>query len=927
MMKKMILWLQVFVSGLLFSANIAIIMPDNASVQEKHATKELIEHLQMAGHRVETGQPDTATDEWLLLHVGKSKLAAQMNVNLAGFSAEEWLIQAYDAKNCLIAGGEPRGTVYAALEFLERFAGVIWMDEWSTHVPVRQPLKWDPALKLRGQPAIEWRCIHAYFKAPHHGRVKFMARNRQNFFHEENNLPGIADFGITRLIGLPRSCHTFYNYSKDWSEVDEDCFSLSASGQRLRATSSSGPGQVCLTNPRTRKLFTEKLRFFIAKDRANVAAGSWPVLYDISANDNNSKCECSACTAAAEKYQSYGGVVLEFINAIAREIADEYPEVKLQTFAYMFAQWAPQGIKAEPNVIVRLAQLGTEWGIGNRDSLRSLTHPNNLESLTQLKAWSKLSTVSMWDYWVMFCRKGNPPSVNLLAIAENLRIYAEHGVWFVFAQCEAPLATSFFPLRLWLGFRMMNLPQLDAVSEIKRYMAAYYGDAAGFLYDYLQLLQKANDSVAEPLEDLPVLLRYDLSKDFFQRSDELLTAAEAAVAGNGKLLWRISCERVILDKAWLDINKSRGWLTSGEKLKLMDRYQKNHQAVAEVYLPVADALAANTRLQIYLRGLQLEISPLPYFAGMDVLGDYCWPDFNQLSSSELVDAADAFGGRALTLGNSVSHDWDLQFGYYDVEGKKFKINVNIPKECLPQDEKFHLYPLGKTELTSKSFFWAHRSWHIQREMHELYDTSGLNNAVEIFASLKVQGSAYVKGSERENAVMLDRLLVIRVPASGSAGSGVPLPASVARNRLAYDFSWHSFIPHSLYDKKVASLERDKDSIGGCAIKIHLPEAWDGLLHWGVQDIKGSLDIRRQETLTAVDSAYKLYSLGVLEITPAAQLWVQDSSIWRLSLASCFHSGGDNRYEVLVSLKMAAPETQTDRPVLMLDRILLLKPEP
>jgi hypothetical protein len=44
-----------------------------------------------------------------------------------------------------------------------------------------------------------------------------------------------------------------------------------------------------------------------------------------------------------------------------------------------------------------------------------------------------------------------------------------------------------------------------------------------------------------------------------------------------------------------------------------------------------------------------------------------------------VDAADAFGGRALTLGNSVSHDWVLQFGYYDVEGKTFKINVNIPQ--------------------------------------------------------------------------------------------------------------------------------------------------------------------------------------------------------------------------------------------------------
>ncbi len=755
-----------------------------------------------------------------------------------------------------------------------------------------------------------------------------MARNRQNFFHDEGNPPGIADFGIGKFLGRPRACHTFYNYSKDWTEADEDCFSLSSEGKRLRATSASGPGQVCFSNPRTRQLFIEKLRSYIVQDRIDFPDGNWPVLYDISANDNNAKCECSTCLAAKEKYQTYGGVVLEFINAIAKGIAGEYPDVKVQTFAYMFAQAPPTGIKAAPNVVIRLAQLGTEWGIGRRDSLRPLTHPNNLESLAQMRSWGEIATLSMWDYWIMYCGKGAAPSVNLFAIAENMRIYAEQGVWFVFAECEAPLQSSFHALRLWLGFRMMNLPQLDATAEIKRFMDAYYGQAANPIYEYMLLLQKANDAVAEPLGDLPIARRYDLSKDFFERGDELLSAAEAALADQAQQLWRVNRERLIFDKALLDLNRSHGWLTSEQQQQTIERYRKNHQDVADVFLSGSNVAAAQERVRNYLLGLQLAIPPLPHFAGMDVLADYCWPDFSIQHKSVLVDDSDAAGGKAQALKSNLSHNSALQFGYYDVDGKKFKLNVEISKELLPQDEKFHLYPVGKTDLTTKSYFWAHSSWNIQRELHELYDSSGLNNTVEIFASIKLQGPSYVAGTKSEDALLLDRLLVVQSPKYGSVGSGLALPPEIDKKRLAYDFAWHSFIKNSQKGTLEGKLLRVDDSTSTCALQITLPAAArKSVLQCGIYDKAAGLNVRKELTIEQGDPAYKLYSLGEVQIASDSKLWVNELSYWNLRLASCYHPETANRYEVLLSLKMMASKTENDPALFFLDRVILLYPKP
>lgn len=72
----------------------------------------------------------------------------------------------------------------------------------------------------------------------------------------------------------------------------------------------------------------------------------------------------------AEKYGE-SGLVIDFVNSIARSVKNEYPDIFITTLAYGPAVNAPKNIRAESNVVVRLALLGNELRINktSRDTL------------------------------------------------------------------------------------------------------------------------------------------------------------------------------------------------------------------------------------------------------------------------------------------------------------------------------------------------------------------------------------------------------------------------------------------------------------------------------------------------------------------------------------------------------------------------------
>ena len=79
------------------------------------------------------------------------------------------------------------------------------------------------------------------------------------------NEGGSWERGAHPMVGSPRSCHTYFNYTEKWGKDKDEWFSLKGN-RRLRATTASGPGQICYTNPEVVKSFISQLKNYIEND-------------------------------------------------------------------------------------------------------------------------------------------------------------------------------------------------------------------------------------------------------------------------------------------------------------------------------------------------------------------------------------------------------------------------------------------------------------------------------------------------------------------------------------------------------------------------------------------------------------------------------------------------------------------------------------
>ena len=487
--------LATIMASTLCALGLEIVLPEAPTTFEQTAAEELALHLKQAyGTEIATVSEKSASGVFSI-YVGNTALAAKNGIDGKAMGNEEWLLKTLEAKRIIAAGGSPRGVIYSAYELLERLYGVMWLDENYTVVPKSTLASW-PTLDLKDKPDFRVRDIHTYYSDKKVGRWLCESRNRNNYFHDEERLEpfkAMQKYGVFTIFGQPpKACHTYYFYTKDLPPELEGCLSLNAQGKRVRSTSGSGPGQICLSNPKTIDWFEKKLREFIAWDRKETP-DTPPVIYDISANDNASECQCPGCRALVKKHGSYGGAVLEFTNSLAERIEKDFPEIKIEMFAYETATKAPtSGIKARPNVLVRLAQLGAEFGAGHRDSLRTLSHKNNERALREIHEWAAIATISIWDYWITYSATG--PGLCFDVIPENLRLYHDLGIDTLFVEHERPFDNSFYALRIWLGRRFMNDTSLDIMEQTDRFLAAYYGvQAAPFMKEMLLYMRSARN--------------------------------------------------------------------------------------------------------------------------------------------------------------------------------------------------------------------------------------------------------------------------------------------------------------------------------------------------------------------------------------------------------------------------------------------------
>ncbi|MBN1346915.1 MAG: DUF4838 domain-containing protein [Phycisphaerae bacterium] len=506
------------------SAYVIAVGPD-AIESEKTAASELqgfIEKVTGAKLPIRT-ESDVAGDAPRIL-VGASAEAKRLCPGVDWTAlGQDGIVLKTSGKHLVLAGGRPRGALYAAYTFLEDVVGCRWWTSTESTIPKKPDLTM-PELNVTYTPKLRYR--EAFYRDVTHYPI-FAARLKCNGHFEQ--IPP-SHGGHYTILGW---CHTFYmllppeKYFKDHSEWYSEI-----NGKRVHEGA-----QLCLTNDEMRMALTAAALDWIRK---SPQAG----IIDISQNDWHGQCQCAKCKAVEQEEGSPAGPLIRFVNAIAADVEKAFPDFLVQTLAYQYTRKPPSKVRPRRNVVIRLCSIECDFG-HPLDSEANATFRNDING------WSRISpNLAIWNYVTNF-RNYILPHPNMRSLADDLRYFVKHGAVSVFEQGDNGCGIGdFVRLRAWVLSRLMWDPSRDQEGLIREFLTGYYGPAGTPLGEYLTLLHGAFEKRGKQLrcynEDLSFLTLDDLV-----HASALFDRAAKAVAADPVLTGRVRRERLPLDLAKL----------------------------------------------------------------------------------------------------------------------------------------------------------------------------------------------------------------------------------------------------------------------------------------------------------------------------------------------------------------------------------------
>lgn len=513
-------WVNLAVDG---KPQVCIVQQEGLTEPEQNALEELrLTLAQIIGNSIQVLPIDQIDRNLVRIYVGAG---AQARKEFSGIRWEqlgpEEILVLVQSDKILLAGGRPRGTLYAVSTFLERWCGVRWWTPWASHIP-SQPNLGVPTLVYRYSPVFEYREPFWYCAFD----PKWAVRNRVN--GQAFNIPDEWG-GCVRYRGF---VHTFYALvpPEEWFEKRPEWFSM-INGRRTGQRA-----QLCLTNPELREFVTKRVRQWLEESpSANIVS--------ISQNDWYGACECPSCRAIDEREGSPAGSLLDFVNYIAGRLEREFPNVAFDTLAYQYTRKPPRTIRPRDNVIVRLCSIECSFR-------QPLDSKENESFLHDLEGWSKIcSRLYIWDYTTNF-RNYLQPHPNWYVLGPNIRIFARSNVKGVFEQgAYQSYGSEFGELRAWVLAQLLWDPSQDDLALIHEFLTGYYGPAAPLIESYMKLMWESSKGYylrCFTPENAPFL-------DFktLEQAERLWQKAELMVRGDEELEARVRLGRVWLGSVWL----------------------------------------------------------------------------------------------------------------------------------------------------------------------------------------------------------------------------------------------------------------------------------------------------------------------------------------------------------------------------------------
>ena len=612
------------------------------------------------------------------------KLLALDTAMTTDLGSDGIVIKTIGDKSLVLSGDRPRGSLYAVYEFLEKSVGVRWWTPTENFVPRKIELK-IPAQNVVYTPPFRYR---EHYATSVQTDPVFATVMRENGHFQTQSADWGGHYSIlgfvhtfSRLLPVEK----YFKEHPEWYSDPDNGFKPATAASKMPAPQNT---QLCFAAPGVLEELSKNALAWIDE---NPDAG----YISISQNDSvGSACRDEAALELIEKEGSAAAPLLQFVNQVAANIHEKYPDFKVETLAYYETESPPKTIRPAKNVVIRMAPIGADYG-------HPINSDANANTRDNLLAWSKITPdIFVWNYVTNFGRTMFPhPNWN--GLDDDLRFFAAHNVQGVFQQGDAYTngTGDFVQLRDWLTGKLMWNPELDQDALTEEFLRGYYGDAAPHLKGYLAIVQRSFDARKTRLSTFNTDFSF-MDLDTTNAAVALFDAAARAVQGDEKLSSRVRRARLPLDLVTLQNYRTLQRVAARENREFLG--PKDPSAAMQDFIATAKKFgAANWGEAVSLASVLPRLegmfppgappAPLPVWAqqfpASDVI-DMQQDQFILYSVGELSGVADdvaASDGKAATIiGDTV--EWAIQAPLSLLMGE--------------DETKWHIYALVRSDVTA-----------------------------------------------------------------------------------------------------------------------------------------------------------------------------------------------------------------------------------
>ena len=517
---------------------ITIVLPESPSEGEEFAAKELSDHIvKMTGKRPKVfNEKQLGDDKGGRIFIGRTQKSKQNGFDFSRFEAERWQVTSIE-NDLLIGGGGTCGTLYGVYHYLEDVCGVRWYTPAESRIPKLEELPLTD-LHLAGKPTFSYRNLYT---EGHDYDGHFLCRNRQNV-----NYSGwkFSIFGAISNFGPTNHSHCIWLKPDKYFTTHPEYYALDKNGKRNKHA-------LCLMSKETRKAIIGEVRECLRKHKASgkPIPSNQPIY--ISHMDNHEYCHCKDCTEFAEKHgNAISACDLDFINEIALELKEEFPDVIFMTLAYTYTEKPPTGLKAADNVGIELTDTTSNYSV-------PITHPDNVFFHDALLSWSKISSrIMVYDYWINYNFSNmdlgmDLPWAAIDNISKDLQFLRRHGVPMLFSEAEFSWGSSdCYDYKIYMLLKLMENPYLDIAKVSADFADDFYGQAGRLFLEYRRKLSEVQRKWNPYIDWNPQTGRFTyLNLSFLEEMQRLFDHGEELLSDDVVRLVRWRRARISLDRA------------------------------------------------------------------------------------------------------------------------------------------------------------------------------------------------------------------------------------------------------------------------------------------------------------------------------------------------------------------------------------------